>query len=207
MESKPAFRSAPLLDRALRIASQRAQTYDSLAESLGVTPEDAALYWFSINILRRGLGHDLPPLSASARCWYDPTWHLEALLETFQINEGLASHYGRIFYDPEGGHLELNMAANEVVYAIGLEHPDIDVARLRRVCVHACEPECGIELLAANAGKVLLSIEEYRDEADVYKRQFFISITMKAAACVRSESCFACPRLPWARGWRAVVRG
>mgnify|MGYP006962774359 FL=1 len=57
------------------------------------------------------------------------------------------------------------MAANEVVYAIGLEHPDIDVARLRRVCVHACEPECGIELLAANAGKVLLSIEEYRDEA------------------------------------------
>lgn len=165
MESKPAFRSAPLLDRALRIASQRAQTYDSLAESLGVTPEDAALYWFSINSLRRGLGHDLPPLSASARCWYDPTWHLEALLETFQINEGLASHYGRIFYDPEGGHLELNMAANEVVYAIGLEHPDIDVARLRRVCVHACEPECGIELLAANAGKVLLSIEEYRDEA------------------------------------------
>ena len=165
MESKPAFRSAPLLDRALRIASQRAQTYDSLAESLGVTPEDAALYWFSINSLRRGLGHDLPPLSASARCWYDPTWHLEALLETFQINEGLASHYGRIFYDPEGVHLELNMAANEVVYAIGLEHPDIDVARLRRVCVHACEPECGIELLAANAGKVLLSIEEYRDEA------------------------------------------
>ena len=165
MESKPAFRSAPLLDRALCIASQRAQTYDSLAESLGVTPEDAALYWFSINSLRRGLGHDLPPLSASARCWYDPTWHLEALLETFQINEGLASHYGRIFYDPEGGHLELNMAANEVVYAVGLEHPDIDVARLRRVCVHACEPECGIELLAANAGKVLLSIEEYRDEA------------------------------------------
>ena len=165
MESKSALRSAPLLDRALRIASQRAQTYDSLAESLGVTPEDAALYWFSINSLRRGLGHDLPPLSASARCWYDPTWHLEALLEEFQINEGLASHYGRIFYDPEGGHLELNMAANEVVYAIGLEHPDIDVARLRRVCVHACEPECGIELLAANAGKVLLSIEEYRDEA------------------------------------------
>lgn len=38
-------------------------------------------------------------------------------------------------------------------------------------------------------------------------RSFFISITMKAAACVRSESCFACPRLPWARGWRAVVRG
>ena len=45
------------------------------------------------------------------------------------------------------------------------DSPDIDVARLRRVCVHACEPECGIELLAANAGKVLLSIEEYRDEA------------------------------------------
>lgn len=31
--------------------------------------------------------------------------------------------------------------------------------------MRACEPECGIELLAANAGKVLLSIEEYRDEA------------------------------------------
>lgn len=164
MESRPTFRSAPLLDRALRIASQRAQTCESLAQELGITPEDAALYWFSINSLRRGLGHDLPPLLASARCWYDPTWHLEALLEEFQINEGLASHYGRIFYDPEGGHLELNLAANEVVYAIGLEHSDIDFARLRRVCVHAREPECGLELLAANAGKVLLSIEEYRNE-------------------------------------------
>ena len=88
MESKPAFRSAPLLDRALRIASQRAQTYDSLAESLGVTPEDAALYWFSINSLRRGLGHDLPPLSASARCWYDPTWHLELFSKRSRSTRG-----------------------------------------------------------------------------------------------------------------------
>ena len=165
MESKPTSRSAPLLDRALRIASQRAQTCESLAQELGITPEDAALYWFSINSLRRSLGHDLPPLLASSRCWYDPTWHLQEVLEEFQINEGLASHYGRIFYDPEGGHIELNLAANEIVYAIGLEHPDIDFGRLRRVCVHACDPECGIELLAANAGKLLLSIEEYRGEA------------------------------------------
>lgn len=164
MEPKSAFRSAPLFERALAVASQRAHTCASLAEALGITPEEAALYWFSINSLRRSLGHDVPPLSDSAsRCWYDPTWHLEALLEEFQINEGLASHYGRIFYDPEGGHLELNLAANEVVYAIALEHPSIDAARLRRVCVHACEPESGLELLAANAGKVLLAIEEYRD--------------------------------------------
>lgn len=149
-----------------RIASQRAQTYDSLAESLGVTPEDAALYWFSINSLRRGLGHDLPPLSASARCWYDPTWHLEALLEEFQINEGLASHYGRIFYDPEGGHLELNMAANEVVYAI---RPRASRHRCQRGC-----GECACMPASRNAASsfwrpmpagMLLSIEEYRDEA------------------------------------------
>lgn len=164
MESKPAFRSAPLLDRALSLASERAQTCDSLAQALGISPEDAALYWFSVNSLRRGLGHDLPPLSDSdSRCWYDPTWLLESLLEEFQINEGLASHYSRIFYDPEGGHLELNLAANEVVYAIGLEHANIDFPQLRRVCVHACEPENGLELLAANAGKILLAIEDYRD--------------------------------------------
>lgn len=165
MESRSAFRSAPLLDRALALASQRAQTCESLAEGLGIAPEDAALYWFSVNSLRRSLGHDLPPLAGPvARCWYDPTWRLCALLEEFQINEGLANHYGRIFYDPEGGHLELNLAANEVVYAIALEHADADLHRLRRVCVHACEPENGLELLAANAGKVLLAIEEYRDE-------------------------------------------
>ncbi len=165
METRSHHRSAPLFDRALRIASQRAQTCDSLAEALGVTAEDAALYWFSINSLRRSLGHDLPPLSdGSSRCWYDPTWRLAALLEEFQVNEGLANHYERIFYDPEGGHVELNVAANEVVYAIALEHPAVDFARLRRVCVHACEPESGLELLAANAGKVLLSLEEYRDE-------------------------------------------
>lgn len=165
MESKPAYRSAPLFDRALRIASERAQTCETLAGALGITPEDAALYWFSVNSLRRSLGHDLPPLAgASARCWYDPTWRLEATLEEFQVNEALASHYGRIFYDPEGGHVELNVAANEVVYAIALEYPEADLDRLRRVCVHACEPENGLELLAANAGKMLLAIEEYRDK-------------------------------------------
>lgn len=165
MESKPAYRSAPLFDRALRIASERAQTCETLAGALGITPEDAALYWFSVNSLRRSLGHDLPPLAgASARCWYDPTWRLEAILEEFQVNEALASHYGRIFYDPEGGHVELNVAANEVVYAIALERPEADLDRLRRVCVHACEPENGLELLAANAGKMLLAIEEYRDK-------------------------------------------
>lgn len=165
MESKSAFRSAPLLERALRIASERAQTCDTLAQALSISPEDAALYWFSINSLRRSLGHDLPPLSDSAlRCWYDPTWLLESLLEEFQINEGLASHYSRIFYDPEGGHLELNVAANEVVYAMCLEYANIDFAHLRRVCIHACEPENGLDLLAANAGKIILSIEDYRDE-------------------------------------------
>lgn len=165
MESKPAYRSAPLFDRALRIASERAQTCETLAGALGITPEDAALYWFSVNSLRRSLGHDLPPLAgAFARCWYDPTWRLEATLEEFQVNEALASHYGRIFYDPEGGHVELNVAANEVVYAIALEYPEADLDRLRRVCVHACEPENGLELLAANAGKMLLAIEEYRDK-------------------------------------------
>ncbi|WP_296009900.1 hypothetical protein [uncultured Adlercreutzia sp.] len=165
MEGKAAFRSAPLLDRALRAASQRAQTCATLAEALGVSAEDAALYWFTINGLRQGLGHDLPPLlDDSARCWYDPTWHLQALLEEYQINEGLASHYGRIFYDPEGGHLELNLAANEVVRATAIDHGEVDEVRLRRVCVHACEPENGTELLAANAGKILLSIEQYREE-------------------------------------------
>lgn len=164
MESKSAFRSAPLLDRALHAASERAQTCESLAHALDISPEDAALYWFSINSLRRSLGHDLPPLTdAVSRCWYDPTWLLESLLEEFQINESLASHYNRIFYDPEGGHLELNLAANEVVYAISLEHADIDFPQLRRVCVHACEPENGLELLVANAGKILLAIEDYRD--------------------------------------------
>lgn len=164
MEPRSTFRSAPLFDRALHIASECAQTCDSLAQALGISPEDAALYWFSVNSLRRALGHDLPPLSDStSRCWYDPTWSLESLLEEFQINEGLASHYSRIFYDPEGGHLELNLAANEVVYAISLEHADLDFSQLRRVCVHACEPENGLELLAANAGKILLSIEDYRD--------------------------------------------
>lgn len=165
MDPKATFRSAPLLDRALHVVSQRAQTCDSLAQALGISSEDAALYWFSVNSLRRGLGHDLPPLSdATSRCWYNPTWHLASLLEDFQINEGLASHYNRIFYDPEGGHLELNLAANEVVYAIGLEQADVDFAHLRRICVHACEPENGLELLAANAGKILLAIEDYRDE-------------------------------------------
>ena len=164
MEPRSTFRSAPLFDRALHIASECAQTCDSLAQALGISPEDAALYWFSVNSLRRALGHDLPPLSDStSRCWYDPTWLLESLLEEFQINEGLASHYSRIFYDPEGGHLELNLAANEVVYAIGLEYANIDFSHLCHVCVHACEPENGLELLAANAGKILLSIEEYRD--------------------------------------------
>lgn len=164
MEPRSTFRSAPLFDRALHIASECAQTCDSLAQALGISPEDAALYWFSVNSLRRALGHDLPPLSDStSRCWYDPTWLLESLLEEFQINEGLASHYSRIFYDPEGGHLELNLAANEVVYAIGLEYVNIDFSHLCHVCVHACEPENGLELLAANAGKILLSIEEYRD--------------------------------------------
>lgn len=164
MESGAAFRSAPLLDRALKVASQRAQTCETLADALGLSPEDAALYWFTVNGLRRHLGHDLPPLlDDSARCWYDPTWHLQAMLEEFQINEGLASHYSRIFYDPEGGHLELNLAANEVVYAIALDGAEVDEKRLRRVCVHACEPENGTELLAANASKILLDIGDRDD--------------------------------------------
>lgn len=165
VEANPSLRSASLLNRALRFASQRAQTCESLSGSLGVSPEEGALYWFSVNSLRCSTGHDLPPLlDATSRCWYAPTWRLSSLLEEFQINEGLASHYERIFYDPEGGHLELNMAANDIVYAIALEHAGVDIPRLRRVCVQACEPTNGIELLAANAGAILLAIEEYREE-------------------------------------------
>lgn len=165
-----------LLGGALSLAARNAQTFESLAAELDVSQEDLSLYWFALNNLRRHQGHvlpvpfdaaapgDAPDAPSSSSNWYAPTWRLNKLLEEFQLNEGLAVHYGRILTDPEGGHYELNLAASEVVRAVRLENADLDAAQLRRVCVQACEPVNGIELLVSNAGKILLTVEDYRDE-------------------------------------------
>ena len=165
-----------LLGGALSLAARNAQTFESLAAELDVSQEDLSLYWFALNNLRRHQGHvlpvpfdaaapgDAPDAPSSSSNWYAPTWRLNKLLEEFQLNEGLAVHYGRILTDPEGGHYELNLAASEVVRAVRLENADLDAAQLRRVCVQACKPVNGIELLVSNAGKILLTVEDYRDE-------------------------------------------
>lgn len=164
-----------LLGSALSLAARKAHTIESLAAELEVSQECLSLYWFALNNLRRHQGHVLPvPFElwpadeaderSSSSNWYAPTSHLNKLLEEFQLNESLAVHYGRILSDPEGGHYELNLAASEVVRAVRLENADLDAVRLRRVCVQACEPANGIELLVSNAGKILLTVEEYRDE-------------------------------------------
>lgn len=165
-----------LLGSALAVAAREAQTLESLAAELDATPEELSVCWIAVNSLRRHQGCTLPvPFEAlrsegaqdagSASCnWYAPTWRLGKLLEEFQINEGLAAHYERILTDPEGGHFELNLAASEVVRATRLEGVEVDEARLRRVCVQACEPANGIELLVSNAGKILITIEEHRAE-------------------------------------------
>lgn len=165
-----------LLGGALSLVARRAQTLESLAAELDVSAEDVSLYWFTVNTIRRQQGHVLPvPFEAapsddaleahrSSSNWYASTWLLDKLLEAFQINEGLAVHYERILTEPEGGHYELNLAASEVVRAVELENAELDAARLKRVCVQACEPANGIELLVSNAGAILLSVERYRDE-------------------------------------------
>lgn len=162
-----------LLDRALALSAERAQTLETLSSALGETIEDASIYWFVVNKLRRSQGHFLPVLfdaaagkggraQSHADNWYALTWRLGKLLENFQVNEGLAVHYTSILTDPEGGHYELNLAASEVVAAVCLENASLDTKQMKRVCVHACEPVNGIELLVSNAGKILLSVEEYR---------------------------------------------
>lgn len=165
-----------LLGAALSLAAEKAQTLESLAAELDVSEEDLSLCWFVVNKLRRHQGRYLPApfepvafvgsneIACPAGNWYAPTWHLIKLLEEFQLNEGLAVHYERILTDPEGGHFELNLAAGEVVRAVRLENASLDAARLKRVCVQACEPANGIELLVSNAGKILLTVEDHRDE-------------------------------------------
>ncbi|MEG1623863.1 MAG: hypothetical protein RR300_03270 [Raoultibacter sp.] len=165
-----------LLGFALSLASQKAQTFESLSAALKVSGEDLSLYWFAINEIRRCQGRYLPlppdavfPNGEStpqhpSNNWYAPTWKLNKLLEQYQLNESLAVHYERILTDPEGGHYELNLAASEIVLAVWLENNTLNTAQLKRVCVQACEPTNGIELLVANAGKILLNVENYRTE-------------------------------------------
>ena len=147
-----------LLGNALALAAKKAPTLESLAAELNVRQEDLSLCWFALNNLRRCQGRVLPvPFEAVAEGpadvrsvsgnWYAPTWRLNKLLEEFQVNEGLAVHYGSILSHPEGGHFELNLAADEVVRAVRLENAELDAVRLRRVCVQAREPANGIELL------------------------------------------------------------
>ncbi|WP_139651508.1 Fic family protein [Raoultibacter phocaeensis] len=165
-----------LLECAFSLATQSAQTLGSLAAALEVSVEETSLYWLMVNKLRKRQGHVLPvPIDSVAfegisdahqhsKNWYAPTWRLQKLLEEFQINEGLAVHYETILTEPEGGHYELNLAASEVVLAVQLENDSIDVAQMMRVCVHACEPMSGLELLVSNAGKILIDIETHRSE-------------------------------------------
>ncbi|MBU5405482.1 hypothetical protein KQI08_06040 [Paraeggerthella hongkongensis] len=164
-----------LLGRAFSLASRKSQTLESIAKALDVSPEDLSLCWIVLNKLRRCQGRALPApfaveqSAASTEApmtqnWYAPTWLLSSLLETYQVNEGLAVHYARILSDPEGGHYELNLAAEEVAAAARLEYGASDTLRLKRVCVQACEPENGVELLVSNAGNILLNIEAYRGE-------------------------------------------
>lgn len=165
-----------LLECAFSLATQSAQTLESLAAALGASVEETSLYWLMVNKLRKRQGHFLPvPFDSVAieeapdafrrsRNWYAPTWRLNRLLEEFQINEGLAAHYETILTEPEGGHYELNLAASDVVLAVQLENDSIDAVQMMRVCVHACEPTSGLELLVSNAGKILIDIESHRDE-------------------------------------------
>ena len=107
-----------LLGQALSLASQKAQTLESFASALNASAEESALYWFTVNSLRRCQGRCLPAPASTAfgedesgGChgssdWYAPTWRLSKLLETYQINEGLAVHYETILTEPEGGHYE-----------------------------------------------------------------------------------------------------
>ncbi|MEG0418759.1 MAG: hypothetical protein RSG23_06685 [Gordonibacter sp.] len=163
-----------LLGRVFSLVSREAQTLESLSSAMDVSLEDMSIYWVMVNKLRRSQGHSLPVppdmalpegacgLRRTVGGWYAMTWRLGKLLEGLQLSESLAVHYERILTEPEGGHYELNLAANEVVLAARLENPTLDVAQMKRICVQACEPSSGSELLVSNAGKILLSIENYR---------------------------------------------
>lgn len=165
-----------LLGRAFALVSREAQTLESLSSAMDIPAEDLSIYWVMVNRLRRSQGHRLPVppaiafpegacgLSRTAGGWYAMTWRLGKLLEKLQLNESLAVHYERILSEPEGGHYELNLGANEVVLAARLENVSLNAAQMKRICVQACEPASGSELLVSNAGKILLSIEEYRDQ-------------------------------------------
>ncbi|MEA5019843.1 MAG: hypothetical protein VB027_05700 [Gordonibacter sp.] len=165
-----------LLGRVFSLVSQEAQTLESLSSAMDASAEDMSIYWVMVNKLRRSQGHNLPAppdlivfegergLGCIRGSWYAMTWRLSKLLEKLQLNESLAVHYGRILSEPEGGHYELNLAANEVVLAARLENPSLDVVKMKRICVQAYEPSSGSELLVSNAGKILLNIEEYRNQ-------------------------------------------
>ncbi len=92
-----------LLGRAFSLASRKSQTLESIAKALDVSPEDLSLCWIVLNKLRRCQGRALPApfaveqSAASTEApmtqnWYAPTWLLSSLLETYQVNEGLAVH-------------------------------------------------------------------------------------------------------------------
>lgn len=165
-----------LLGRVFSLVSQEAQTLESLSSAMDASAEDMSIYWVMVNKLRRSQGHSLPVSpeitvpegECGLRCikcaWYAMTWRLGKLLEKLQLNESLAVHYERILSEPEGGHYQLSLAANEAVLAAGLENPSIDIVKMKRICVQACEPSSGSELLVSNAGKILISIEKYRDQ-------------------------------------------
>ena len=165
-----------LLKRMLSLVVQESQTPESLAGQLGVPLEMVQDYWRQINGLRRCqgcaiVGHE-EPLTADAlygaapclRGWYSLTWRLSELLEEFQRNEGLASHYISVLSEPEGGHFVLNLAATEVVRLLRFEYTPLDEGRLYGVCVAVCEPRGDVERLVSNAGRVLQRIKVYREQ-------------------------------------------
>lgn len=159
------------LRAALSLLAQRAYTFDELACELGIDPEGLRSHWRSIEGLRRCQGRFLIPDAARgvldrpfSRSWYVLTWRLGGLLEEFQRNESLAVHYATILAEPEGGHFVLNLAAAEVVCLLRLSCTPFDEERLSGVCVGAYEPTGDVERLTANAGRILLHIEDYRSE-------------------------------------------
>lgn len=176
MENKIETNDHSLLGNVMSLVTRKAQTLESLSAALDVPSRDLSIYWVMTNVLRRAQGCSLPvppnssfnsqvaSLSSLSNCWYAPTWRINSLLEEFQINESLAVHYEDILSEPEGGHYELSLAAGEVVAAAKLENLALDSMQLKRVCVHACEPSNGTELLVSNAGKLLIGIEAYREE-------------------------------------------
>lgn len=159
------------LKTALALLSRRAYGFDELACELDVDPAELRPHWRSIAGLRRCQGRFLIPDAQRVTfdrsfggVWYALTWRLSALLEEFQRNEALAVHCATILEEPEGGHFVLNLAAAEVVQLLRLSCTPFDEERMSGVCVGACEPVGDVERLAANAGHILMHIEDYRKE-------------------------------------------